>query len=505
MIEKSLKSVLPEHCIICDKEEIIKLTRDTSSNSQRIDFIVYPENIEQVKQLVLLANKINLKLYPISTGNNWGYGSCHPPQAGCILVVLEKLNQISLDEDLSLLTIGPGVTQSDLYNYFKKQNLEYMVPTTGAGPNCSIVGNALERGYGITPITDHFASVMGIEAILPNGEAYKSPLIANNMAPVLKWGIGAYLDGIFSQSNMGIVTSMTLMVEKKPTSVQMFVSYVSYGKLSKAISAISTLLSQSKGNIGGINIMNANRVSIMSDDCSLSTKKYNRESKWLIVGTIYGEKKHVKATRSLIKKNLSPITKKTIFITSKTAKFIQKLSCIVPSCFNKLKRSMFELTDLFGLFEGIPSHISLRLAYYKNRNKENVTDLDPARDQCGLLWYSPIIPMKSSEFEKYIDFVYIICSKYNIEPAITLTSLSSNAFDSTIPLIFKPYSTEELIAYDCYHELLTTGRALGFTPYRLHSAFMNKYFMSDTPHGKLTKQIKKIIDPNNIISPGRYE
>ena len=58
MIEKSLKSVLPEHCIICDKEEIIKLTRDTSSNSQRIDFIVYPENIEHVKQLVLLANKI---------------------------------------------------------------------------------------------------------------------------------------------------------------------------------------------------------------------------------------------------------------------------------------------------------------------------------------------------------------------------------------------------------------------------------------------------------------
>lgn len=61
------------------------------------------------------------------------------------------------------------------------------------------------------------------------------------------------------------------------------------------------------------------------------------------------------------------------------------------------------------------------------------------------------------------------------------------------------------VAYDCYHELLTTGRTLGFTPYRLHSAFMSTYFMSDTPHGKLTKQIKQIIDPNNIISPGRYE
>ncbi|WP_239373746.1 FAD-binding oxidoreductase [Snodgrassella gandavensis] len=505
MIKESLKTILPEHCIICSGEKIIQLTKDTSSSSQRIEFIVYPETIEQIKQLVLLANKINLKLYPISTGNNWGYGSCHPPQAGCILVVLEKLNKISLDENLSLLTIGPGVTQSDLYNYFKEHDFEYMVPTTGAGPNCSIVGNALERGYGITPIADHFAAVMGIEAILPNGEIYQSPLIANNMAPILKWGIGAYLDGIFSQSNMGIVTSMTLMVEKKPASVQMFVTYVSYGKLSKAISAIRTVLSQSKGNIGGINVMNANRISIMSDDYFLNTQKYSRESNWLIIGTIYGEKKHVKATRSLIKKAFHPITKKTFFITSQTAKFIQKLSYIIPCYFGKLKKSMLELPEIFGLFEGIPSHISLRLAYYKNRTKENVTDLEPARDQCGLLWYSPLIPMKSDEFEKYINFVYTVCSKYSIEPAITLTSLSSNAFDSTLPLIFTPHSPEEKVAYDCYHELLTTGRTLGFTPYRLHSAFMNTYFMSDAPHGKLTKQIKQIIDPNNIISPGRYE
>ena len=33
------------------------------------------------------------------------------------------------------------------------------MPVTGAGPNCSLLANALERGYGITPPTDHFGAV----------------------------------------------------------------------------------------------------------------------------------------------------------------------------------------------------------------------------------------------------------------------------------------------------------------------------------------------------------
>jgi 4-cresol dehydrogenase (hydroxylating) len=35
----------------------------------------------------------------------------------------------------------------------------FLVPATRAGPGCSIIGNALKRGYGITPLTDHFQSI----------------------------------------------------------------------------------------------------------------------------------------------------------------------------------------------------------------------------------------------------------------------------------------------------------------------------------------------------------
>jgi 4-cresol dehydrogenase (hydroxylating) len=507
-VEIALRAILPEHRIISDSRAAEPFTADTSSSMQKISLVVRLDSKEQVQQLIVLANTIKLPLHPVSTGHNWGYGTGQPPQPGCVLVLLDKLKRIELDEDLSLLTIEPGVTQADLYDYFRSRDLEYMVPTTGAGPNCSIVGNALERGYGITPIADHFAAVTGLEAILPNGDVYRSPLVEYGLPLLLKWGIGPYLDGVFSQSNMGIVTSMTLIVEKKPQSVQMVIAQVKYEQFAQAIVAIRTLLAQARGNIGGINVMNAERVAIMSEDATQDAKRVttrNRESQWLIVGTIYGTKHHAKATRVLIKKELAPVSRKILFITLKKADFVRKISSIIPSIFSKLKQSMSGLPEILGLFAGILSDISLRLAYYKNRSQEKCGSLNPANDKCGLLWYSPLVPMRSADFEKYIDFIYTICKKHDIEPAITLTSLSANVFDSTLPLIFSPGSPDEQRAYDCYHELLSSGQRLGFTPYRLPSAFMHTHFVRDTTHANFARQIKKTIDPNNIMSPGRYE
>jgi hypothetical protein len=54
-----------------------------------------------------------------------------------------------------VVTLEPGVTQARLHEFLCDGKYPYLVPVTGAGPNCSIVGNAIERGYGITPWVDH--------------------------------------------------------------------------------------------------------------------------------------------------------------------------------------------------------------------------------------------------------------------------------------------------------------------------------------------------------------
>ena len=180
----------------------------------------------QITGIMRIANKHMISIYPISTGNNWGYGSANPIKNNSIILDLSDLNEIlNFDDELGYITLEPGVTQKMLFEYFKINKVNYLVPTTGAGPNCSILGNVIERGYGITPLSDHFASLISLEAILPDGSLYKSPLSdfkAVEVAKVFKYGIGPYLDGIFTQSNFGIVTKITIALAKKTEHTEVF-------------------------------------------------------------------------------------------------------------------------------------------------------------------------------------------------------------------------------------------------------------------------------------------
>src|SRR5690606_5593013 len=83
---------------------------------------------------------------------------------------------VEFDAELGVVTLEPGVTQRGLRDYLEARGSGYLVPVHGGGPSCSLIGNALERGYGITPYTDHFAAVMALEAVLANGEIYRTPI-----------------------------------------------------------------------------------------------------------------------------------------------------------------------------------------------------------------------------------------------------------------------------------------------------------------------------------------
>ena len=167
-----------------------------------------PASLDDVRAIVEIAGDRAVPLYPISTGNNWGYGTANPARDGCVVVDLSGLGRIvEIDPDLGVVTVEPGVTQQKLSDYLDENNLPFLVPVTGAGPHCSLVGNALERGYGITPYADHFAAVTALEAVLADGRVYRSALseLGGKQADrAYKWGIGPYLDGLFAQSGFAI-------------------------------------------------------------------------------------------------------------------------------------------------------------------------------------------------------------------------------------------------------------------------------------------------------------
>ncbi len=187
--------------------------------------VVYPDSAEEVQELVKVANVYGVPLSPISTGKNNGYGGAAPRLPGSIIVDMKRMNRIiEVNEKFGYALVEPGVSYFDLYNYLQEKNIKLWmdVPDLGWG---SIVGNALDRGVGYTPYGDHLQMQCGMEVVLGNGELVRTGMGAvpgNNTWQLFKYGFGPYQDGIFSQSNYGIVTKMGIWLMPEPPGYRPF-------------------------------------------------------------------------------------------------------------------------------------------------------------------------------------------------------------------------------------------------------------------------------------------
>ncbi len=209
----------PEY-VLTDEATISAAETATFYTSQRIPGIIRPGSREEVQECVRVANEYKTPIYPVSTGKNWGYGSRVPPQSGSVLMELHRLNRIAdYNEKLAYVTVEPGVTFQQVHEFLRARGSNLMVSATGSTPESSLIGNALERGAGSGPYYDRFAHVCGFEVVLPTGECINTGFgrfPGAKTASLHRWGVGPYTDGIFAQSNLGIVTRMTVWLAPIP-------------------------------------------------------------------------------------------------------------------------------------------------------------------------------------------------------------------------------------------------------------------------------------------------
>lgn len=479
---------------------------DTSALSRRIPAALLPENVEEVQALVRIAQEHGVPLYPISTGHSWGYGTANPVVDDCVIVDLSGMRRIiALDEELGLVTVEPGVTQGDLRRALDERALPFMVPVTGAGPTCSLLGNALERGYGPSPYADHFMAVLGLEAVLPSGELYRSALVdcgGAHTEAVFKWGVGPYLDGLFSQGNFGIVTQMTLALARRPERVSAFFLEVERDEQLEAIvSAVREILRLAQANVGTVTLLSQMRMLAMMGvdyprsrvpaDAALSPEliaelsEQARASAWAGAVPMYGTAAHVAATRELVERLVRPHVWRLTFVDS------------APT--------VDGAPSPLGLSEGRPSELSLQLAYWRSGRRDPGKRADPARDGCGLVWYSPVVPMRPETVRRSVELMRRECKRHGLEAPITFVSLSERAFDSPLPLLFDRDDPNACARADaCYRALFEAGRAEGLVPYRMGAQFMPLLVDADKTSWRMASNLQRAIDPAGILAPGRY-
>ncbi|SDH91990.1 FAD-binding oxidoreductase [Nitrosomonas sp. Nm132] len=522
----SLADELGSNHVLNQSEAEAKYGICTTGVRRIIPGAIRPDSQQDVIKIVKASKKFSVPLYPISTGNNWGYGSANPATDGCVVVDLSGMKNIIFDDETGLVTLEPGVTQRILRSYLDERSLRFLCPVTGAGPDCSLIGNALERGFGITPHADHFSSVMSLEAVLPDGTVYKSPLAELGCIDIdrsFKWGVGPFLDGIFSQGSFGIVTQMTIALARTPEKIVAFFFGLSQNAdLEQTVGSIQTVLSEVGGMLGSINLMNMHRVlsmiepypsdqlgqnGLIKNEYLLEMAHRNQVMPWVGAGAIYGNARVVSAVKSVIKDRLGHIVKRLVFFTSESISYLNRFSHYMPGKVGRRLRRVFgSLDKTMSILSGYPSEVALPLSYWISGNTpEKGVSMNPARDGCGLIWYSPLVPMHPDKVRLYTEMVYDICRKYRFEPLITLTSESSHCFISTVPLLFDRSSNKAIErAQQCYSSLLEAGWKIGCVPYRVSIESMPFLIKPETPYWQIVKTLKRNLDPQDLIAPGRY-
>jgi FAD/FMN-containing dehydrogenase len=484
-----------------------------------------PASAESVPEIVRIASRHGVPLYPLSTGHNWGYGTALPVKDDCVILDLSRLARIvAFDAEVGVVTVEPGVTQGMLADFLARAGHPFLVPVHGAGPTCSILGNAVERGYGITPYTDHFGAVLSLEAVLANGSIYRSPLpelAGGAAAPAFKWGIGPYLDGLFTQSGFGIVTSVTIALARTPPRVKAIVFGLPDERFGEGIAAIREVLRRLPGIVGGLNLMNAHRVLAMATPyptelvgadglipaaaiASLAARHHVHA--WTGFGTLYGTQGVVRAAQREIARLLRPHVRQLAFVGPTTLRNVNRVRTRLGLEFGGFGRKLELLQSGLELVQGRPNETALPLAYWRSgRAPAPGHPRDPAGDGCGLIWYAPLVPMTPERVRRFVEFVTATTRAHRIEPLITLTSISERCFDSTVPLLFDRGRADEVRrARACADELLDAGCREGFVPYRVGVDAMPWLASRGLTGTALAAGFKSMLDPQQIIAPGRY-
>jgi (+)-pinoresinol hydroxylase len=182
---------------------------------------VAPAKVEEVQQIVRIANQYKIPLYPISTGRNLTYGGSAPNLRGSLVVDLKRMNRIiEVDDKRNFALVEPGVSYFDLYSHINEHKLKVMldVPDPGWG---SPIGNSLDHGvgYGMAAFRDHFGTHCGMEIVTASGEIIRTGMGAvpnSDTWQDYRYGVGPNIDGLFAQSNFGIVTKMGFWLSPMP-------------------------------------------------------------------------------------------------------------------------------------------------------------------------------------------------------------------------------------------------------------------------------------------------
>lgn len=184
--------------------------------------IALPADETQLGRVLQAARDSGGRLQTVCNG---AYGLERAAQDKVIIVDLQKMNKIlDVNGDLATCLVEPGVTFRELDAYVKANGHKLWVDFPG-NPNESVAASFINRRPGYTAYSDHFLMQCGLEVMLADGKVVRTGMGAmpkSNCWQLFKFGYGPWVDGLFTQSDFGVVTKVGMWMMPQPPAVQTF-------------------------------------------------------------------------------------------------------------------------------------------------------------------------------------------------------------------------------------------------------------------------------------------
>lgn len=458
--------------------------------------VVYPRDTSDVQALVGLANQYKIPLFPISTGNNIGLGSRSANRESQVIVDLGRhMNRIiEVNERLGYAVVEPGVSYQAMHDELVRLGNRLMVDVTSGPPQGGLIGNALDKGAGYAPYFDHFGTSCGMEVVLGNGELLRTGDGSLDRRELTNWhtskySFGPIVDGLFAQSNYGIVTRMGIWLLPRPPAIRSFhFAYPDDGDLEEIIEICRPLkmsnyvptlfrVANDLYTCGSEGESAEYRVSSGKKSISDEARRVLRESfglgSWTVSGAFYG------ASAEAVEPQIRRV--RDMFERSGKAKYIDHDDAL----------SIPPLQVAINSFSGIPGHGELGLLKW--------------RPGGGNTWFLPGTPMDGKMANEFQVLCRGIYEKYGLDYMV-MNACGPRFARGLHVLVFNRENEDERQRADaCYKEMAEAvanrGVFVGRAPIDYHDFHMQQTVSS---FQNVCSGIKNALDPNGIIAPGRY-
>ncbi len=521
------KEAIGPDAVTDQPDRLESYSRSVCASTRSVVAVLRPVSVEQVQEIVAIANEHKVALYPISCGKQWGMGSRLPVRDGAAIVDLSKMNRIiEVNAKFHYAVVEPGVTQGQLLDYIEDNRLPLMLNVTGSTSDTSLIGNAMDRGVGYFDSRAHGISNMQI--VLGNGETIRTGFghYANAETKNLyHHGVGPSLDGLFPQGNFGIVTSACIDLMARPDDhMSAIIKIDDENKLPLLINTLVSL--RSRGIITTVaHVGNCERSYITLAPLLYEQLLQSGEPKgeatrnkavqmlekggfgpWSAAIGILGTNEQLKLAKKEIRRSVSSFAK-TMFLNDTLiakAKGLAAKMSFIPAVREQLMM-LKAVEPVYGFTAGKATNKSLKAVYWAAGDFDRLNELDPDRSNSGLLFCLPIIPADGATVLAVVRDTCDTFAKHGFEAAITVNLMDTKAMEGVVSLAFDRRDKAKIeAAQACIQEMEARYMEQGFPPYRVGINSMHHVVREDDPFWQTIRRLKQALDPNNIIAPGRY-